>query len=454
MGGQLATPSSEQRGTWNSKLGFILAAAGSAVGLGNIWRFPTETAENGGAAFLFIYLICTFVIGFPVMMAELSIGRSTQKNPVGAFKALSQSKFFPFVGMWGILCGVMILSFYTVVAGWTLSYVFVQIFHFLGFDSLATTLADAENGWVNSIFAAIFMITTILIIRGGVSDGIERATKLMMPLLLFILILMTGYTLTLDGAMDGVRVYLTPDFSKVDGSLVLSALGQAFFSLSLGMGALITYGSYLSRKENIAGAAAAVTLSDVSIAFLAGFLILPAMFVAQFQGEQIFTESGALLAGPALIFQVLPTVFDQIGGLFGLLLSVTFFLLLSIAALTSTISLLEVPVSYTIDELGWNRKSAALKVGLFILAISLIISFNISLIDHIDFVFSTMGLPIGGFLIALFVGYVWKTSSAIKELESGHEHFTSTVVGRLWPFFIKVVCPVLIFIVILQTLLA
>jgi NSS family neurotransmitter:Na+ symporter len=187
---------------------------------------------------------------------------------------------------------------------------------------------------------------------------------------------------------------------------------------------------------------------------LAGFLILPAMFVAQAQGEQIFTDGGALLAGPALIFQVLPSVFDQIGGLFGLLLSVTFFLLLSIAALTSTISLLEVPVSYTIDELGWKRKSAALKVGLFILLISLIISFNISLIDHIDFIFSTMGLPIGGLLISIFVGYVWKTSNAVKEIESGHENFTTTLVGRLWPFFIKVVCPVLIFIVILQLLLS
>ena len=450
----MATSTADQRGTWNSKLGFILAAAGSAVGLGNIWRFPTETAENGGAAFLIIYLICTFVIGFPVMMAELSIGRSTQKNPVGAFKALSNSKLFPFVGMWGILCGVMILSFYTVVAGWTLSYVFVQIFDFIGLETYATILADPENGWVNALFAAIFMITTILIIRGGVSDGIERATKLMMPLLILILLLMTGFTLTLDGASEGVRVYLTPDFSKVDGSLVLSALGQAFFSLSLGMGALITYGSYLSRKENVAGAAAAVTFSDVSIAFLAGFLILPAMFVAQAQGEQIFTDGGALLAGPALIFQVLPSVFDQIGGLFGLLLSVTFFLLLSIAALTSTISLLEVPVSYTIDELGWKRKSAALKVGLFILLISLIISFNISLIDHIDFIFSTMGLPIGGLLISIFVGYVWKTSNAVKEIESGHENFTTTLVGRLWPFFIKVVCPVLIFIVILQLLLS
>lgn len=450
----MATTSTDQRGTWNSKLGFILAAAGSAVGLGNIWRFPTETAENGGAAFLIVYLICTFIIGFPVMMAELSIGRSTQKNPVGAFKALSNNKFFPFVGMWGILCGVMILSFYTVVAGWTLSYVFVQFFHYFGFESLATLFANPENGWVNALFASIFMVTTILIIRGGVSDGIERATKLMMPLLILILLMMTGYTLTLDGAMDGVRVYLTPDFSKVDGNLVLSALGQAFFSLSLGMGALITYGSYLSKKENVAGAAAAVTLSDVSIAFLAGFLILPAMFVAQFQGEQIFTDSGALLAGPALIFQVLPTVFDQIGGIFGLLLSVTFFLLLSIAALTSTISLLEVPVAYTIDELGWKRKNAALKVGAFILTISLIISFNISLIDHIDFIFSTMGLPIGGLLIAIFVGYVWKTSNAVKEMESGHENFSSTLVGKLWPFFIKVVCPVLIFIVILQLLLS
>lgn len=430
----------------------MLAAAGSAVGLGNIWRFPTETAENGGAAFLIVYLICCFIIGFPVMVAELAIGRSTQKNAVGAFKALTSNRFFPLVGMWGLACGVMILSFYTVIAGWTLSYVFVEIFRYVELDAAAAFLADFDNGWVNAGFAVFFMVATIRIVRGGVSDGIEKATRTMMPLLLGILLIMIGYTLTLDGASEGVAVYLKPDFSKVDGNLVLDALGQAFFSLSLGMGALITYGSYLSKQENVASAAAVVTLSDLSIAFLAGFLILPAMYVAQNSGLEILSADGTLLAGPTLIFQVLPNVFHQIGGIFGLLFSVTFFLLLSIAALTSTISLLEVPVSYAVDEKGWTRGQAATRIGLGILALSIVISFRTSLIDSVDFIFSTIGLPLGGLLIAVFVGYHWTTARAAEEIREGGPERSDAPFYRFWPVFIKYISPLLILFVLIQTI--
>ena len=430
----------------------MLAAAGSAVGLGNIWRFPTETAENGGAAFLIVYLVCCFIIGFPVMVAELAIGRSTQKNAVGAFKALTSNRFFPLVGMWGLACGVMILSFYTVVAGWTLSYVFVEIFRYIGLDDLAALLADFDNGWVNAGFALVFMLGTIRIVQGGVSDGIEKATRTMMPLLLVIMLIMIGYTLTLDGASTGVAVYLQPDFSKVDGSLILDALGQAFFSLSLGMGALITYGSYLSKNENIASAAAVVTLSDLCIAFLAGFLILPAMYVAQESGMAIIAEDGTLLAGPSLIFQVLPNVFHQIGGIFGLIFSVTFFLLLSIAALTSTISLLEVPVSYAVDERGWSRRQAATRIGFGILLVSLAIAFRTSLIDSVDFIFSTIGLPLGGLLIAVFVGYHWMTSSAMAEIREGGPEQETALFYRFWPIFIKYISPLLILFVLIQTI--
>lgn len=438
------------RGTWNSKLGFILAAAGSAVGLGNIWRFPTETAENGGAAFLIVYLLCSFLIGFPVMAAELTIGRKTQRNPVGAFKALSSSKFFPLVGLWGILCGVMILSFYTVIAGWTFSYVFVEIFSFTGHKDWAAVLADDGNGLVNGIFASLFMLSTIAIVRGGVSEGIERATKAMMPLLLGIMVLMIGYTLTLDGAMEGVRVYLKPDLSQIDGELVIAAMGQAFFSLSLGMGALITYGSYLSKKENIPSAAAVVTLADTSIAFLAGFLILPAMYVAQAGGLEIFGADGNLIAGPALIFQILPQVFELIGGAFGLTVAVVFFLLLSIAALTSTISLLEVPVSYVIDEFGLKRSQAATLLGAGILAFSWIISYNTGLIGGIDFVFSTLGLPLGGLLICLFVGYAWKTGNAFEEMREGFDRLDSSLFRKVWPALVMVVCPLIILVILVQ----
>ncbi len=354
----MAGVTSSERGSWNSKLGFILAAAGSAVGLGNIWGFPTKVATEGGAAYLIVYLLCTFLIGYPVMVAELAIGRKSGKNPVGAFKALSSNKFFPLVGLWGVICGVMILSFYTVIAGWAFGFAFEEIFYYFGWADAANWLTDTSNGPKNALIASVFMVGTIKIISGGVSDGIERATKLMMPLLIGIIIIMIGYVLTQEGAMNGVREYLLPDFSKITTGLIFSAMGQAFFSLSLGMGALITYGSYLSKKENIPQAAAFVTLADVGIAFLAGLLILPAMYVAQAAGIDIYVGD-QLASSTNLVFQILPALFHTIGGAIGLILGVVFFLLLSIAALTSTISLLEVPVAFVIDEYEVPRKKAA-----------------------------------------------------------------------------------------------
>jgi NSS family neurotransmitter:Na+ symporter len=441
----LAQTDTASRGNWNSKLGFILAAAGSAVGLGNIWGFPTQVASNGGAAFLFIYLICAFAIGFPVMVAEITIGRRTGKNPVGAFNVLSNNKFmYSLIGMWGVLCGVMILAFYTVIAGWTVSYVFEELFHFMGMNSWATYIADTNNGIVNAIFAVVFMSATVSIIVGGVSDGIERATKFMMPLLLGILIVLIGYVLIQPGSEVGIEAYLVPDFSKVNASLIFSAMGQAFFSLSLGMGALITYGSYLSKKENIPEAAAYVTLMDTLIAFLAGLLIIPAMYMAQAQGVAIFDSSGNLLAGTALIFQVLPQLFHELGGILGLVFGVAFFLLLSIAALTSTISLLEVPVSYAIDEYNFPRKKSAQLIGVGILLISLLISFDTSLIGLFVTIFNNIGLPLGGFLICTFLGYYWKTDNALSEMESGYPSIKRTIFSKVWPFFIKVIAPLAI----------
>lgn len=433
------------RGSWNSKLGFILAAAGSAVGLGNIWGFPTQVASNGGAAFLFIYLICAFAIGFPVMVAEITMGRKTGRNPVGAFKALGDNKLmYSAIGVWGIICGIMILAFYTVIAGWTVSYFFEEIFFYLQMNEWATWISDTSNGPINAVFAILFMGATISIILGGVSDGIERATKFMMPLLLAILIIMIGYVIFQPGAEVGLREYLVPDFSKVSAGLIFSAMGQAFFSLSLGMGALITYGSYLSKKENIPEAAAYVTLTDAFIAFLAGLLIIPTMYMAQAQGVAIFDESGNLLASAALIFQVLPELFHEMGGLMGLIFGGSFFFLLSIAALTSTISLLEVPVSYAIDEHGMNRKKAAQYIGGGILIISLFISFDTSLIDLFVVIFNEVGLPLGGFLICIFLGYYWKTENALKEMQEGYPAVMTSIFAKVWPVFIKVIAPLAI----------
>lgn len=436
----MATSSASTRGTWNSKIGFILAAAGSAVGLGNIWAFPTKVATEGGAAYLIVYLLCTFAIGFPVMAAEISIGRTSRKNPVGAFRAISNNSFFPLVGIWGVICGVMILSFYTVIAGWAFGFAFEEIFYYLGMDAAANWLTNVENGFKNALIAAVFMLGTIKIITGGVSDGIERATKAMMPLLIGIIILMIVYVVLQPGSSAGVREYLLPDFSKINAELIFSAMGQAFFSLSLGMGALITYGSYLHKKENIPQAAAFVTVADVGIAFLAGLLIVPAMYLAQSSGINIFVGD-ELASSTDLVFQVLPALFHTIGGAIGLILGVTFFLLLSIAALTSTISLLEVPVSYIIDEYEVKRKKAAWGVGGSIFAVSVLVAFYPVLIGHFDYIFSNIGLPLGGFLICIFVGYFWKTDSALAEMESGYASVRQSLFAKIWPVFIKYICP-------------
>ncbi|MEX0722803.1 MAG: sodium-dependent transporter [Gracilimonas sp.] len=436
----MAGTTTTERGSWNSKLGFILAAAGSAVGLGNIWAFPTKVATEGGAAYLLVYLLCTFAIGFPVMAAEIAIGRKSGKNPVGAFKAISSNKFFPLVGLWGVICGVMILSFYTVIAGWAFGFAFEEIFYFFQWENAANWLTDTGNGPKNALIATVFMLGTIKIITGGVSDGIERATKAMMPLLIGIMLIMAIYVLLQPGSSEGVSAYLLPDFSKINANLIFSAMGQAFFSLSLGMGALITYGSYLNKKENIPQAAAFVTLADVGIAFLAGLLIVPAMYLAQSQGINI-SAGGSLASSTDLVFQILPALFHTIGGAVGMTLGVTFFLLLSIAALTSTISLLEVPVSFVIDEFEVKRKKAAWTVGLGILVVSITVSFFPVLIGWFDYLFSSIGLPLGGFLICLFVGYFWKTENAINEMEYGFAGIKQTLFSKVWPIFIKYICP-------------
>lgn len=437
------TPTNTERGSWNSKLGFILAAAGSAVGLGNIWGFPTKVATEGGAAYLLVYILCTFAIGFPVMVAELSIGRKAGKNPFGAFKSISSNKFFPFVGLWGIICGVMILSFYTVIAGWAFGYAFEEIFFYLGLDAAARWFTDFDNGFKNAIVASVFMLATIKIVIGGVSQGIEKATKAMMPLLVGIIVIMIGYVLFQPGAAEGVRVYLLPDFSKINTGLVFSAMGQAFFSLSLGMGALITYGSYLNKKENIPQAAAFVTLADVGIAFLAGLLIVPAMYLAKSEGIAI-SAGGELASSTTLVFEVLPALFHTMGGAVGLIFGVSFFLILSVAALTSTISLLEVPVSYVIDEHKVNRKKATWGVGGFILVISIAVAYFPSLIGTFDSIFNNIGLPLGGLFICLFVGYVWKTDNALSEMEFGYAGIKQTLFSKVWPVFIKYICPLAI----------
>lgn len=434
-----------ERGNWNSKLGFILAAAGSAIGLGNIWKFPNEVASHGGAAFILVYVICCFAIGFPVMVAEITIGRRTKRNPVGAFLALAKNnKIFGLVGAWGVICGAFILAFYFVVAGWTFSFVFEEIFFFFGASDVAGFFATLDHGLKNAIFTTIFALVSIVIVTGGISGGIERATKTMMPILFGILLIMVVYVQFLDGSTQGLRAYLIPDLSKITTDVIFAALGQSFFSLSLGMGALITYGSYLSKHQDIPEAGMWVTIADLSIAFLAGLLIIPAMYVAQNLGVQIFDADGNLLSSVGLVFNVLPELFHSMSDTLGLIFGVGFFGLLTIAALTSTISLLEVPVSFSIDEWSIPRKKSAWLIGGSIWALGMLISFDISLIDFFSVIFNDIGLPLGGLLICLFLGYYWGVDSALTEMENGNPNVKQSIFAKLWPIFIKYICPILI----------
>ncbi len=307
------------RGQFSSKLGFVLAAAGSAVGLGNIWGFPTQVASNGGAAFVLVYLILTFLLAYPILMAELVIGRYSQSNMVNALQGISQGPVSKLSGKlsgyWALTVVCLILSFYSIVAGWMLAYALASITDLLGLEQISLWLT-AFSTPRNLIFCFIFSLLTIGIVHKGVSDGIEKWSARLMPLLLILLISLIIFVATLDGAALGWEIYVIPDFAKIlHSDLLISALGQAFFSLSLGVGTMLIYGSYVSKKENIVTLGAQVTLVDIGIAILAGMLIIPAMYVAQHNGVTIFTEAGELINGDRLIFTVIPELFTAMGDL-------------------------------------------------------------------------------------------------------------------------------------------
>jgi len=446
------------RESWGSKFGFILAAAGSAVGLGNIWKFPYIAGENGGAAFIFVYLICIAIIGFPVLIAEILIGRTTQRNPVGAFAALSKSKMWLSVGFLGVIAGFMILSFYSVIGGWTLGYVVETLrgstsnFHN---PEEAGKLFAALSGsalWTLGYHTLFFAMTMFIVIR-GVQGGIERSSKIMMPILVSILIILIVRGVTLPGADKGLSFLLVPEWGKINGHSILIALGHAFFTLSLGMGAMLTYGSYMSKKDSVITAAAQIVFLDTLIAIMAGVAIFSAVFASGLDPA----------AGPGLIFQTLPAVFATMTG--GVYFSFLFFLLLAIAALTSAISLLEVVVAYFVDEKGWNRKNAVLIFGgtIFMLGVPSALSFNIlsdftlfgkTFFDIVDFLASNILLPFGGLMIAIFAGWVWSRTSVMKALKEGAEHLFEAYpwFESVWFIFLRFVAPVLITLVLLNSL--
>ena len=444
------------RGAWGSRLGFILAAAGSAVGLGNIWGFPTQVGQGGGAAFVLVYLVCVALICAPIMVAEVAIGRRAQRDPVTAFRVIRPGTAWWLTGLLGVLAGVGILSFYAVIAGWTVAYIwFTATGAVTGGQQAFGEFFTAFVSNVPVIIGLTLLVlgTTASIIVAGVHGGIERVTKLLMPVLIGLLLLLAIRAVTLPGAENGLAYYMRPDMSRIwDIGVLNAALGQAFFSLSLGMGAMITYGSYLSRRETIGTAVIWVVVLDTGIALLAGFIIFPAGF--SIPGFDPAT------GGPGLIFTVLPRLFATLPG--GHLCGAAFFILLTMAALTSTISLLEVPVAHLIDAHGWSRPRAVLVVtgATAVLAIPSALSngavpfftslpgLGMSFLDLMALIWNNFALPIGGLFVALFVGWVWRIDGALEELQAEGARFP---MPGVWGGLLRYVCPIAIGLIIVFT---
>jgi len=444
------------RGQWSGQIGFILAAAGSAVGLGNLWKFPYITYENHGGAFVLVYLAAVLLVGLPIMIAEILLGRRSQLSPVGAFRKLAAghrgARWWPAVGFLGVSAGFIILSYYSVVAGWTLRYIQLAISgklgamaadpqamqHFFG----SVYLAD---GWQQIAGHGLFMLLTVGAVFFGVKEGIELVARLLMPMLFLILLALAVYAATTSGFGRAMGFLFRPDFSELTGRGILEALGQAFFSLSLGMGAMLTYGSYMSRRSSILESALEVCIMDTVVGVLAAVIMF----------SIIFTFDMPVTASAGILFTTLPTVFYQLPG--GALITTFFYVLVAFAALTSTISLMEVVSSYAIDELGWGRRKATVAMGLAVFAFGCLSAVSlgankalssinvfgkesaVGLFGTLDFLSANWLLPVGGLLIAMFAGWALPRRDTLDELETGHGRL-----GRLfggWRVLIRFVAP-------------
>lgn len=443
----------EERGEFGSSLGFILAAGGSAVGLGNIWRFPYLVGENGGGAFVFVYILCVLFIALPLLLNEIALGRKSGKNPIGAIRDTGGGKFWQFAGVLCVVVCFFVLSYYSVIAGWTVGYIITEIIN------IPVDFVDFVQTPLYVIpLTLVFMLFTIYIVLGGVSGGIEKASKFLMPVLFIIIIFIAGRAVTLEGAGAGIEYYLKPDFSKINPAVVLQALGQAFFSMSVGWGLMITFGSYLPKKANIVQSAGWIAGMDTSVALLGGLMVFPALF-ALLPGKDP-------AAGPALVFDVLPKVFAAMPG--GHIVGALFFILLMVAALTSTISMLEVPVSYLIDDRKWGRKKATWTLGLAAMVLSIpsalsqipgnffheikitfLSNEKQGFLDILDFVFGTFAVIVICLMLALYTGWASKISDYANELKLGAPGFKGPY-SAAWMFFVKWICPVVIILLILN----
>lgn len=450
-----------ERENFGSKLGVVLAAAGSAVGLGNIWRFPVETGQNGGAAFIIVYLICIVLLGMPIMMSEFLIGRSTQQNTAGAYRKLAPGTKWNWVGRLGVLAGFTILSYYSVVAGWTAQYTILSVGNYFNGKETADYIQIfnecAANPWLSISSMLGFMLLTHFVVVRGVKSGIEKFSKVMMPALFIIIIILVVCSVSLPGASKGVEYLLKPDFSKIDGSVILSAMGQAFFSLSLGLGCLCTYASYFDKETNLGKTAFKVSVIDSFVAIMAGFIIFPAVFNIgyQLEGSDV---------GPSLIFITLPNVFQQSFTslpILSYLFAIMFYFLLVVAALTSTISMHEVVTAYVSEEFNMKRRKAAWIVTLTCSFVGLFCAlsfgplsdvkiFGFSLFDFFDYVSSNIFLPIGGLLISIFIGWYLDKKFVKEEITNGDT--VRAPYFKAFIFILRYVSPIAIGLILLNQL--
>lgn len=451
----------DSRENFGSKIGAVLAAAGSAVGLGNIWRFPIETGQNGGAAFIIVYIGCVLLLGIPIMMSEFIIGRHTHTNTAGAYRKLAPGTSWKWVGRLGVLSGFVILSYYSVVAGWTAEYTALAITNYFdgkGANDFPAIFAKfVSNPWLSVSLMLAFMIVTHVIVIRGVKSGIEKFAKVMMPALFVILIILAICSVMLPGASQGLEFLLKPDFSKITGSAVLSAMGQAFFSLSLGLGCLCTYASYFGNDTNIGKTALNVSIIDTFVAVMSGFIIFPAVFNA---GYTLSSED----IGPSLLFITMPNVFQQAFGSMPVLsyvVSVLFYFLLVVAALTSTISMHEVVTAYVSEEFTMTRRKAATIVTIACSTVGVFCAlsfgpldgfklFGMTLFDLFDYVSSNIFLPVGGMFIALFVG--WYLDKKIVRDEVTNNGTLRAPYLRLIVFILRYVAPIAIGFILINQL--
>ncbi len=433
------------RDSFHSRIGFVLAAAGSAIGLGNIWGFPTQAANNGGGAFLFVYLVVTVLLALPALYAEVYIGNQAQKNPVSALEDACRDtapKLGKYAGLIGLGGAIMMLSFYTIVAGWMLAHALSPLFELLGQHELSQWLATSSTQR-NLMFTPIFILLGAGIIHQGVNAGIEKWSARLMPVLLIMLVALIAYILQQPGAEKGLRTYLIPDFSQVTNpKLIISAMGQAFFSLSIGVGGMMVYGSYMKKDRDIGKLAISITALDTFIAFMAGLLIIPALYVAQEAGQQVF-QGEKLIGEGQLIFNILPELFNSMGNI-GMLVAIGFFSLLSIAALTSTISSTEVPVSYLVEAKKFSRSKATWWVSATVLTASMIlITFFDSLFGLVIRLLTTILQPLSCLFYFIVVGWLWKRGNKLRDvsLQEGRKWLP------IWGNYLRFVCPLLLTVV-------